>query len=126
MATAQLVDMTILATDQTWGNRVFASLMQYITTTVQTEAITQSTFPQHVQRKQLAANIINNLANPNPWKNVFIQMVSVNQTVANDATTNGTLVGLTPTQVATAAALCTDTDINNAVASAFNSQSSTI
>jgi hypothetical protein len=121
MATANLTDMSILATDTTFGNRVFCSLMLYCSSTIPSESITSATAQIHAARKNFAANIVSNVQTPNPYKQTFINVVSVNQTVANDATAGGTLVGLGSSQVATAAAACTDTDINNAVAAAFNS-----
>jgi hypothetical protein len=120
MSTATLTDMSILATDPTFGNRVFASLATYCTVTIPTETITDAAVELHVARKQLAASILANIESPNPWKQLFVNVVSVNQIVANDATANGTLVGMTQAEIATAAALCLDSDINNAVASAFN------
>jgi hypothetical protein len=118
MATANLTDMSILATDTTFGNRVLMSLTQYCTVTVAgSESITTSTVQIHIARKAYASGVLNN---PTFYKPLFINAAAANQTVANDATATGTLVGLTSAQVATAAAACTDTDINNAVAAAFN------
>lgn len=118
MATANLTDMSLLMTDATFGNRVFMSLIQYITSTVQTESISAATLAQHVARKAYGQQILNGPADN--YKTRFVEASASNQTVANDATAAGTLVGMTAPQIATAAALCTDTDINNAVASAFN------
>ena len=123
MSVANLTDMSILATDTVFGNRVLASLTQYCTTTIPSESITSTTVQLHTARKQYASSILNNPAN---FKPLFVNAASVNQTVANDATAAGTLVGMTSTQVATAATACTDTDINNAVAAAFNSFVSSI
>jgi hypothetical protein len=117
MATANLTDMSILATDQTFQNRIEMALYLFCWSTVTGEAITSANLSQHIARKNFAAGVINNLAN---FKMSFVKMTAANQTVANDATASGTLVGSTPTQLATAAALCTDTDINNAIAAGFN------
>jgi hypothetical protein len=124
MATANLTDMSILATDTVFGNRILMSLVQYCVVTVAgSESITTSTVQIHIARKAYAAQALNN---PTLYKPLFINAVAANQTVANDATAGGTLVGKTAAQVATAAALCTDTDINNATATAFNAFVSTI
>jgi hypothetical protein len=117
MATANLNDMATLATDTVFGNRVLMSLIEFCTTTVPGEAISSTTVQLHIARKQYAAAVLNN---PNNYKPLFVNAAAANQIVANDATINGTIVGQTPTQIATAALLCTDSDINNAVAAAFN------
>ena len=118
MATANLNDMSILASDAVFANRVFMSLIQFITVTIPGESITAATVPQHVARHAYAQQILN--GPPENYKTRFVDAVAANQIVANDATAGGTLAGMTSTQLGTAALLCTDTDINNAVASAFN------
>lgn len=117
MATANLNDMATLTTDSVFGNRVLMSAVQYCTITVPTESITGTTVQIHVSRKQFASSVLNN---PSFWKPLFVNAVAANQIVANDATTNGTIVNAASSVIAAAALLCTDTDINNAVASAFN------
>lgn len=117
MAIANLTDMSILTTDTTFQNRVVAALTMYCWNTVQNESIVASSLAVHMARKNYAAQVLNN---PNNYKTQFVNLVAANQTVANDATASGTLVGMGTAQVATAAALCTDTDINNAVAAGFN------
>jgi hypothetical protein len=117
MATANLTDMSILATDTVFGNRVLMALVQYCDSTLPNEAIATATWQIHGARKAFAALVLNN---PNQYKQLFINAAASNQIVANEATTPATLVGMTGPQVATAAALCLDTDINNAVAAAFN------
>jgi len=117
MATANFRDMSILATDATFGNRVAASLTVYCWQTVGGESAGTAF---HAQRKDLASRI---LLEPSGFKTQFVAIVACNQIVANEATTNGTLVGLTVgsgSQLETAALLCTDTDISNAVAAGFN------
>lgn len=118
MATANFTDMSILATDTVFGNRVFVGLQVYCTVTIPGEAISNTNLVQHNARQAYGAKVLNN---PNFYKPLFVDAVSANQTVANDATASGTLVGLTATQVATAAALCTDAHISTAVDAAFNS-----
>jgi hypothetical protein len=117
MATANLLDMSILATDGAFSNRVFESLILFCWSTVPGESITSSTVGLHAARKNYAAAVLNN---PTFYKPLFVNAAATNQTVANEATVGGTLAGLTATQVATAAAACLDADINNAVAAAFN------
>lgn len=117
MATANLTDMGILTTDTTFQSRVAMSMFVFCWSTVPGEAITSTSLAQHNSRKNLAAAILNN---PAQYKSLFVNVVAANQTVANDATAGGTLVGMSPTSLATAAAACTDGDINNAVAAAFN------
>lgn len=117
MATANLNDMATLATDSVFGNRVLMSLIEFCTTSIPSESITGTTVQLHIARKQYAAAILNN---PNFYKPLFVNAAAANQIVANDATAGGTIVGMTPSALATAALLCTDTDINNAVAAAFN------
>ena len=116
-ATANLTDMSTLATDTVFGNRVLVSVVNYCSSTVLNEAISASTLAVHIARKSYCQQILNNPAN---FKSQFVDVAAGNQTVANDATAAGTLVGMTGAQVATAATACTDTDINNAVAAAFN------
>lgn len=117
MATATLNDMQTLATDSVFGNRVLMALTQFCTTTIPSEAITGTTVQLHVARKNFAAAVLNN---PTFYKPLFVNAVAANQIVANDATAGGTIIGDTGTTLATAALLCTDTDIENAVAAAFN------
>jgi hypothetical protein len=123
MATANLNDMSTLTTDTVFGNRVFMSLIQFCTITVPSEAVTTTTVQLHIARKSYAAQILNN---PNIYKPLFVNAAAANSIVANDATAGGTIVGMTAGPLATAALLCTDTDINNAVASAFNAFVSSI
>jgi hypothetical protein len=117
MATATLNDMSTLATDTVFGNRVASAMLQFCTTVIPSETISSTAIQLHQARKSFAASILNN---PTQYKPLFIQAVSVNSIVANEATVGGTLVGAIPSVFATAALLCTDADINNAVASAFN------
>lgn len=115
MAVANLNDMSVLATDTVFGNRVLMSLIQFCTVSIPSESITPTTVQIHVARKNYASGVLNN---PNFYKPLFVNAVAANQIVANDATATATLVG--SATVAAQALLCTDTDINNAVASAFN------
>lgn len=117
MATANLNDMATLAGDAVFGSRVNMAMVQFCTNVVPSESITGTTVQLHMARKSYASSILNN---PTFYKPLFVNAVAANQIVANDATVSATIVGLTPTQIATAALLCTDTDINNAVAAAFN------
>lgn len=117
MATANFRDMSILQTDATFGNRVAVALTIYCWQTVGGESAGTAF---HAQRKDFASRI---LLDPGAFKPQFVAIAACNQTVANEATTNGTLVGLTTgsgSQLETAALLCTDSDISNAVAAGFN------
>lgn len=116
-ATANFTDMSILATDTVFGNRVQAALTVFCWNTVLSESITAATLAQHIARKTYCVNVLNS---PSSFKPIFVNLAAANQTVANDATAGGTLVGMTGTQVATAAASVLDTDISNAIAAAFN------
>lgn len=115
MATANLNDMSILAVDSVFQNRVLMALIQFCTNVVPSEAITSTTVQLHVARKNYAAAVLNN---PASYKPLFVNAVAANQIVANDATASGTLVG--SATIATQALACTDTNINNAIAAAFN------
>lgn len=117
MSVANLNDMATLATDTVFGQRVFMSLIQFCTTVVPGETIAAGALQLHVARKTYAAAVLNN---PNAFKPLFVNAAAANQIVANDATASGTIVGATSGPLATAALLCTDTDINNAIAAAFN------
>jgi UDP-N-acetylglucosamine enolpyruvyl transferase len=116
MATANLQDMSILAGDPTFGNRVQAALFVYVTVSLPGEAITDATVDLHRRKKQYAQALINS---PDFFKARFVNAVASNQIVANEATAGGTLVGMTTAQIATAAAACTDADIENAISNAF-------
>lgn len=116
MATANLNDMSLLATDTTFGNRVLMSVTQFCTTVVPSETIASTAVQLHMSRKNYASAVLNN---PNNYKQLFVNAVAANSIVANEATANGTLVG-SSVPLANSALLCLDADINNAVAAAFN------
>ncbi len=118
MATASLFDMSAIAQDVAFSNRVKASLYAYCTTTLQSE-----TANNHPARRSYASQVMNN---PNEFIPDFTWAAASNQTLADGIITNGN-VGLhfdaTTTSLAIAAAVAaggTDTNINNAVANAFN------
>jgi hypothetical protein len=123
MAAATLLDMSLIANDQTFKNRVQASLFAYCTTTLQSE-----TANNHAARKVFAAQLMNA---PNSFIPNFTWAAASNQTLANDViTANGGANFTASTAPSTIAAAittatptttgATDTDINNAVANAFN------
>jgi hypothetical protein len=118
MATANFNDMSILAGDQVFGNRVASALWTFCTVSIPGEAVTDATCKTHAARKAYAQQVLNN---PTLYRPFLINAVAVNQIVANEATAAGTLVGMTAPQVAIAALLCLDADISNAIAAAFNS-----
>jgi hypothetical protein len=117
MATANFTDMSVLATDPTFTNRVLISLVQYCTVTIPSETIAATAVQLHVSRKQYASAILNN---PTLYKPLFVNAVAANQIVANEATVSGTIALANGATLATAAALCLDADISNAIAAAFN------
>ncbi len=123
MATANFTDMSVLATAGTFGNRVLISLVQYCTVTIPSEAVSTNAVALHVARKQYASGVLNN---PSIYKPLFVNAVAANQIVANEATINGTIAGAAGATLDTAAALCLDADISNAVAAAFNAFISSI
>jgi len=115
MATANFNDMSVLATDTVFGNRVLMALVQFCTTVIPSESISSTAVQLHVVRKNFASQILNN---PSFYKPLFVNAVAANQIVANDATASATLVG--SSTIPAQALLCTDGDISNAVAAAFN------
>lgn len=117
-----LYDMQWIAQDNNFKGRVQASVYSYCISTVQSETVNN-----HAARKAYAAQILNN---PNSFMNNFVWAAASNQTLANDViTANGANFNSSTTGAQVAAAVttatptttgATDTDINNAVASAFN------
>lgn len=130
MTTATTLDMSLIAVDATFKGRVQAALFQYCTQTVLSESCADngSLTPQrHQIRKAYAANVLNNISN---FITSFCWVAAANQTLANDVVTaNGANFTTSTTGATVAAAVttatptsngATDTDINNAVAAAFN------
>lgn len=117
MSVANLNDMQTLAVDTVFGQRVFMSMIQFCTVVVPGETIASGALMLHVARKNYAAQVLNN---PNFYKPLFVNAVAANQIVANEATASGSIVGFAAGPLATAALLCLDADINNAIAAAFN------
>jgi hypothetical protein len=104
-------DMSTLATDPTFGNRVASALWQTCIN-VATEAWSST----HASRKNYAVQVLNN---PTFYKPFFVNVASVDATVIADATVGGT-VAITSGNVAAQAALVTDVHIGNALAAAYN------
>lgn len=117
MATATLNDMQVLATDTVFGNRVLIALIQYCNTVANEAVSPTNPLILHNARKAFASSVINA---PNQFKSLFIDVAASNQIVANEATANGSISGQVGAVLATSALLCTDTNISNAVAAAFN------
>ena len=93
MANATLNDMAVLSTEATFGNRVASSLWQYCTTTIQTTQTSSSLSPSKLlSMRNYAAQILNN---PSPYRTTFINVVSSNQIVANDASAAGSAASFT-------------------------------
>jgi len=128
MATANQLDKSVIRSDQNFGERVLSSLIQYITISVPSDTANGVDAVRHMARKNFGTQVM--LAQTQ-YKPLFITAASVNQTLANDATVNGTLVGLASSAIAAAITSSvptssgvpgiTDADIDNAVANAFNS-----
>ena len=108
MATATTFDMQLIAQDATFANRVKIELLIY------------SVFS--ASNKNFAAQVFTNLE---LFTTRFVWAAAGNQTLANDVITNGNAnanftTSTTPTQVAAAIqAGLTDTDLSNAVSTAF-------
>lgn len=118
MATASLLDMQFIAQDSFFANMVKSSVYGYCISTVQSE-----TNNSHQARKAFAASVLNS---PNTYIPNFTWAAATNQTLADGVITTGN-AGAHFTTSTTAAAVTaavqagsTDTNINNAVASAFN------
>ena len=108
---ASFSDMSLLANDANFGNRVGSGLWQTCVN-ISSEAWSSS----HAARKQYVTQILNN---PTFYKPFFVNVVSVDASVIADATAAGTVV-LTTGNVATQGALVTDAHIGNAISAAFN------
>lgn len=119
---ATLFDMQLIANDTSFKGRVQASVYAFCVVTVQSE-----TANNHTLRKAYASQVLNA---PNTFMNNFVWAAASNQTLANDVITaagSNFTASTTPAQVAAAVTTgtptttgATDTDINNAVAAAFN------
>ncbi len=108
---ASFNDMALISTDSTFINRVASALWQACVS-IANEAAARD----HPARKAYAAQILNN---PNTYKPLFVNVVSVDTTVIADATQAGTVV-ITTGNVAAQAALATDAHMATAVSAAFN------
>jgi streptomycin 6-kinase len=108
---ASYSDMAFLAAETTFAGRVAASLWQQCVN-IANEAWSNV----HAARKAYVTQILNN---PNFYKPLFVNIVSVDTTVIADATVAGTVV-LSAANVAAQGALVTDVHIGNAISGAFN------
>lgn len=130
MTVATTLDMSLIAADTIFKGRVQASLFSYCVGTLLSESCTDTsatTPSRHIVRKSYASNVLNNIATSIP---AFIWAAASNQTLANDVVTaNGANFTASSGASVVAAAIttatptttgATDTDINNAVAAAFN------
>lgn len=104
-----------LSQSPVFQNRVQAALYTYCTV-VGSEAWT---VPFHRERTTFVTGVLSNISTPNPWVVMFANIASTNATVLADATQAGTVV-LTTGNRDTQAALVTDTDLDNAISSQFN------
>lgn len=108
---ASYSDMSFLAGNTTFADRVGASLWQQCVN-ISSEAWSST----HAARKQYVTQILNN---PTFYKPFFVNVVSVDTTVIADATQAGTVV-LGSANVTAQGALVTDAHIGNAISGAFN------
>lgn len=108
-----LLDQALLANDPTFLLRVRVAAIG-AAVSISNESTTTA---NHPQRDQLAVNV---LTQPDNYKVMFAAAIATQSSVINDATQNGT-VTLNSTNTPAQGALVTDTDINNAVASVWNS-----
>lgn len=106
-------DRYTLSTDAVFQNRVMTSMIA-ASVSITTEAWTT---PFHRERQTQAVQILNS---PQTYKPLVASAVATDASVIGDATQGGT-VALTAGNVATQAALVTDTHIDNAVSGQFNS-----
>lgn len=104
-------DMSLLASDTAFGNRVASALWQACVN-ISNEAWSST----HAARKGFVTTI---LSDQTTWKPRFVSVASVDTTVIADATQAGTVV-LTSGNAATQAALVTDAHLSNAISAAFN------
>lgn len=131
MATATSFDMQLIAVDATLKLRAQALFNAFVVSTLLSESSSDTIgtiSPQrHLARKAYASQVLNNYSQ---FANVIEWACASNQTLANDVvTTNGGNFTSSTTQAQVAAAVttatptttgATDTDINNAIAAAFN------
>jgi hypothetical protein len=111
---ASYSDKQILSSDITFQNRVRQAM---IAACVNIKSESPTTVPFHRERETFLVACMNA---PDSYKVLFAMNVANDANVIADATQNGTVV-LTGTNVAAQAALVTDTHIDTAVSSEFNS-----
>lgn len=107
-------DADVLRTSPTFQGRVRAAMI-YNSISISKELWSVNQY--HRERVRLASAILND---PDTYSGRFASMVSADQNVADDATQAGT-VELTDTNVEAQQSLVTDSHINSAIASNFNS-----
>jgi hypothetical protein len=111
-----LSDQQFLASDATFQSRALQSFVGFCVSTVLTESATTALHRQRVQFCQAVMGTVNGPAN---FKINIAEVAASNATVVSDATAGGG-TPLTTGNVATQAPLVVDTDLNNAIAAAFN------
>jgi hypothetical protein len=122
--TATLYDMSRIAIDAVFVQRVQASVFNYAVYSIGAEG---QNIANHVTRKAYAFQVLNN---PNVYIADFAWAAASNPILANDVVTQNAANFTTATTDATVAAAvttatpastgATDSDINNAVAAAWN------
>lgn len=109
-----LLDENLLPTDLTFLKRIQSAVIAASVAISTDGQVTALALKRHAQVVQI-------LAAPSTWAILFAQTIAASDpTTINQATNNGA-VSLTPTNLASQAALITDATITNAVSSAFNS-----
>jgi hypothetical protein len=114
MATPTLNDQAVLAKDAIFISRVQQALVAACIS-ITNEATSAAL---HYKRAAFATQVLNN---PTPYSLLFAFAVATDPTVIANVTGPGTLVGASQATIDTQQALATDTNINNAVSSSFNS-----
>lgn len=114
--TASRSDMYLLSQDTTFGHRVQASLIAACV------AISNEGWAVafHRERATFVAQVLQSPTSPTNWVQLFSNGVATDVNCIADATQAGTVV-LTSGNAAAQAALVTDTHIDAAIASQFNS-----
>lgn len=123
-ATAFLLDMALISTDGVFKQRVQAAFTQYAVSVIGSESASTA---QHSQRFNYATMVLNN---PSNYLNSFVWVAASNQSLANDVitaaganftpTTSAATIAAAITTATPATTGATDTDIDNAIAFAWN------
>jgi hypothetical protein len=112
-----LNDQAVLAADTLFQNRALESFFGFCANSIKGEG---TTVAYHNQRSALCQQVLLAQATgTGSWKVVLAQVAAANATVVGDATAAGA-TPLTSANADAQQALVVDTDLNNALAAAFN------